>query len=151
MIAALAAVDESDDRARPAAMLHLGFTPDYFARAYYYGRQQGAVSEDTQLLAGGYRFALFSKTSGLNAGIGASMMREATTIKAAALAAGTEDDLTSANYNFGMLFSLNWSPLSGPIPLNIGWDSHMFLAGQAGLFLATGRKQFISIGSGVRW
>jgi hypothetical protein len=35
-----------------------------------------------------------------------------------------------------------------PLLVTAGWESHLFLAGVAGILLSTGRKQTLSVGLG---
>jgi hypothetical protein len=75
-----------------------------------------------------------------------SSLLEQTTIKIP-----TEPIEDEKAYNFGMSLGLHWSPDIDPWYFSVGAESHLFLAGPAGIFLSTGRKEALSATFGVRW
>jgi hypothetical protein len=147
--AGFSAVEQGDDHMRPAAMLHLGITPFYSARAYLWGRDFGPVKERTTLLSFNRRVPVF-KSNAVVASFGLALMDEM-------IALEFEDEADSAynttehNYKAGMAIGLSWSLIdTGPLYATVSWDSHLFPAGANGaVFLVTGRKQAVSVAMGV--
>jgi hypothetical protein len=147
--AGFAAVEEGDDRIRPAAALHLGLNNDWAGNAYYYGREFGPVKEETFLLNFVKNWSIF-KSKFLAAHFGPCAMNEKTTL--------TFDDefkdenRSENNFNAGAVYGISWSlPKSqGPLFLSVSWDSHIFAAGlNGGLLLSSGRKQTIALVGGM--
>ncbi len=141
----VAAVDEGDDRRRPAAMLHAGFNDNWQSNALYYGRVNGPVREETYLASVSRRWSPFSSKN-VVASLGAAILDEKLTI-AYEDAADAAQDLTENNYNAGLAFGLTWLPFrgTGPLYFAASWDAHIFGAGQGTFFLSTGRKESISL------
>lgn len=143
----VAAVEEGDDRLRPAAMAHVGITDALYVRGYIWGREFSGVTERTVLVAAGHRFPIFGSKY-FSAGIGGALMDEYTEL--GATAAATDAGKTEHNYNVGASTTLAAEYETGGAYLRASWDAHLFLAGVAGIFLATGRKQALTISAGYR-
>ena len=140
----LSAVEEGDDRLRPAVSLTAAFSDDLVGKAHFFGKDFGQVTERTALLSLGYRFPVLG-LSLVRATIGGVVMSEAVSVSGEG---GTSDSST----NIGVLFGLSFGPPARKgMFLECAWDSHVFLAGLAGLFLTTGRKQMLSFGVGYGW
>jgi hypothetical protein len=147
--AGFAAVEEGDDRIRPAATLHLGLNNDFAGNAYYYGREFGPVKEQTFIVNFVKSWAVF-KSQFLAAHFGPCVMDEKTEITFAS--EYSDQDRAEDNLNAGAVYGISWSlPKSqGPLYLSVSWDSHIFAAGvNGGLLLSSGRKQAISLVGGV--
>lgn len=140
----VSSVDEGDDRLRPAFVVHAGNGTNFYARYFLYGRKFSTVVERTQMGSLNYAWPLFSGT--WRAGLGLAQLSESITIKAID---DSDEPLSETNYNTGMSFGLFWIPNIKPTHVSIGWESHLFLAGQAGLFLSTGRKESFSFVVGL--
>jgi len=141
-----AAVDEGDDRMRPAATLDLSVNDLYGGRLYYYGRTYGPVREDTAVLSILRRWPVFGSKL-LTASFGLALMDERTVLK---FDNDTDQakNQTENSYNGGFAFGVTFGlpKTSAPLYMALSWDAHVFPAGvNGGLFLATGRKQTISV------
>ena len=135
----VSSIDEGDDRLRPALVAHVGNGQNFYARYFYYGRKFSTVVERTNMGSLNYAWPLFSGS--WRAGVGIVELSESTEIKS--LEEGTEG-VSETNYNTGASFGLFWVPQIRPAHIQIGWESELFLAGEAGLFLSTGRKEVFS-------
>jgi hypothetical protein len=147
--AGLSAVEEGDDRLRPALSLHGAINETYAFRMYYYGREFGPVREDTVLISGHRRFSLFG-TDFIKAQLGVALMDEITKIsydKAEDKKRNEEEHNTNIGGAVGISISL--PPHLAPFYAHLSWDSHIFPAGVGGILLSTGRKQTISIAAGA--
>lgn len=147
--AGFAAMEEGDDRLRPAMSLHVGWPQDFESKAYYYGRTYGPVKEETILLTAVKSWGLF-KSKFLTAHFGAAVMDERTELTFDG--DHSEESESEDNLNAGAVFGIaaQLPKSQGPLFLQVSWDSHVFAAGLAGgLFLSSGRKQAISIVGGV--
>ncbi len=145
-----AAVEEGDDRLRPAVLVHAGFTPEIAARGYLYGRTYGPVKETTMLATVSRRWGLF-KSNSLNASLGVALMDEQTKLAFSDPAEAVADK-TENSYNAGLAFGISWSlpKGSGPLYFSASWDAALFPAGLEGMiFLSTGRKQTLSLIMGM--
>lgn len=142
-----AVIEEGDDRFRPGAMAHIGFGHNVFGRFYGYGRKFGPVTERTWMVSLQKGFPMFG-VSWIHLTLGATIMDEYTELKYS----DGEGNTSSHSYNLGFIGGVHFPiPAVSPIYFELGWDSHLFLAGpNGGLFLATGRKQAFSVGLGVR-
>ena len=141
------AIDEGDDRLRPGAMAHIGFGNNLFGRFHGYGRKFGPVMERTWMLSLQKGFPMFG-VNWIQMTLGGTLMDEYTELKYA----DGEGNTSAHSYNLGFVGGVHFPILAvSPIYLELGWDSHLFLAGpNGGLLLATGRKQIFSLGLGVR-
>ncbi len=142
-------VDEGDDRYRPATSLHIGYTPSVFTRVHTYGRKMGPFLERTAVTNLSYRFAALDSSSSIYAGIGASLLWEHTSYEPTDTSTTEADERNQ--YNFGTCFSLEYRVPINTIYLSFIWDSHLFLAGEAGLLMVTARKHFLGINTGIHF
>jgi hypothetical protein len=146
-VAALgAAVEQGDDLMRPAAGLHLGINDKYFARAWIWGREFGPVVEQSVLISAGRTVPAFGSKI-IVARFGVAALAESTSVQFT----GTDEHLSreTTQYNLGAVagLHLHWNR-TAPLLVTAGWESHLFLAGVAGILLSTGRKQTLSVGLG---
>lgn len=141
-----AAVEEGDDLMRPAAGLHLGIKDKYFARAFVWGREFGPVQEQSVLISAGRTVPVFGSKI-LMARFGLAALAESTSVEFTGADAHLSRKATQ--YNLGAVAGLHlqWNRM-GPLLVTAGWESHLFLAGVAGILLSTGRKQTLSVGFG---
>ncbi len=149
LAAGLSAIEEGDDRLRPAISLHGAINESYALRMYYYGREFGPVREDTVLISGHRRFALFG-TEFIKVNLGVALMDEFTKIsysKSEDKSRNEEEHNTNIGGAAGISISL--PPSMAPLYAHLSWDSHIFPAGVGGILLSTGRKQTISIVAGA--
>jgi len=149
LAAGLSAVEEGDDRLRPAVSLHGAINESYALRMYYYGREFGPIREDTIIISGHRRFSLFG-TDFIRAQLGVALMDEITKItyrKPEDKPRNEEEHNTNLGGALGI--SISVPPSMAPFYAHLSWDSHIFPAGLGGILLSTGRKQTISIVAGA--
>jgi hypothetical protein len=138
-------IEEGDDRPRVGGLLHVGIQDIYRARLHFYGRDVGPVKERTYLLSGVRHITPFKSTM-LKAAIGLAVMNERISL---AYPTDSSLNVNEDNLNVGGVFGLSLHVPKGPLYFSVDWDAHVFPAGAAGILLATGRKQTISIAMGV--
>jgi hypothetical protein len=143
-----AAVEEGDDRLRPAASLYASVMEAWVGRLYFYGREYGPVREETYLVTAARKFPIF-KSPFFFVTAGLTLMDERTVIaydKDADKHANENDD----QYNVGAALGMGVSVPKGPLHLAATWESHVFPAGvEGGIFLSSGRKQMLAVTVGV--
>jgi hypothetical protein len=143
-----AAIEEGDDRIRPGLMLHMAPHPFYAAKFYHWGRDMGAIKERSYMLSVDRRWATH-RSKFFEAAFGAVLLDEQITID---FESNDDFDTDEHNYNLGGHFGMSMTPpIPGPLFMSVSWDSHVFLAGQGGLFLATGRKMSVSLIMGAKF
>lgn len=138
-------IEEGDDRPKVGGLLHVGITEAYRARLHFYGRDFGPVKERTFLLSG-IRHVTPFKSPNFRVSLGAAVMNERITIT---YPTDSSANASENNVNVGGVFGLSWLISKGPLYFSVDWDAHVFPAGAAGILLATGRKQTISMAMGV--
>jgi hypothetical protein len=144
----MSAIEEGDDRLRPGILLHASAWDQYSSRLIYYGRKFGPVTERTLIISAYRHLDIFRMLNNrfLYGGLGLAFMNEQTVIDLP----GDKD--SENNPNLGFTFGLHGDiPIKGPIFIRASMESHMFLAGLAGVLLANGRKNVVSITSGVKF
>jgi hypothetical protein len=141
----LSLMEEGDDRLRGGVVLESG-ARTYEAKLFYFYRAFGPVEQNTLELA-------FDKTfpvpflSNLYGAVGLALLRERSFIDYQNPTLTNKEDVF---YNVGLHTGVFWKFKSnGPLNFFITWQSSIFPAGVGGIFLATGRKQFITFESGV--
>ena len=134
----LGAVEEGDDRPHPVISLGLSLDP-LVAKFHAYGRDFGAVEERTKILSIGKYFPL-AMSKAFRGVVGLVAMQEETTITGVG-------GFSEGRYNFGVLLGVGYV-FGSRFQVSLDWDAHLFLAGTAGLFLATGRKEVIGLNLG---
>ncbi len=145
----LASVEEGDDRHRPAVMGHYGFLEKYFVHGYYFGRQKGPVTERSLILSANRYINIFGQFGWefLKGSFGVTYLYEYIEIK---FAGDSKNSSTENAFNFGLNLGLHgFVPLSGPFFVGGTWESSLFLAGEAGILMTTGRKQSIAVFGGM--
>lgn len=146
LLGGLGAVEEGDDRLRPAAVVQAG-KDHFYGQGTLYGRRFAQVEERTFMLGGGYRTEIF-QTKWLQAAVGAVVMEERTTIHPR----GTQTKIDSqSSYNVGGTLGIRGVWNFDRYLVQASWDSALFPAGAAVLFLTTGRKQTVSLSAGARF
>ena len=138
---------EGDDRIKPAIVVGGVVGPGLYSTLFLYGQRFSIMSKRAQALSLGKRWALPLPFSGrFTAGAGLSLLREETILRSTA--ASSKQSNTS--YNAGVNLALQFRILRiSRTTLDLDWSSHVFPAGFATLFLATGRRQMISLTAGV--
>jgi hypothetical protein len=144
--AGVGAVEEGDDRGRGAFILNLHFANNWWTKTSVWGRTYGPVTETAGVLAFGKRFDLFgSKT--LHSAVGATSLAENTSIK---FKDSPSDSSSYTSTNLGLMLGLSFELYQSKYAtLAASWDSHLFVAGEAGLLLVTGRKQILGLTAGI--
>lgn len=144
----IAALEEGDDRLRGSLLAQVGFNKIYAGRLYFASRKMGPVSDQTIILAGIRRWALF-KSPYLKADVGPVVMNESYQIGFDQEADGAFDR-NENNFNIGALAGLTLSLPSAKLLFELSWNSHIFPAGIAGILLASGRKQTLAMTIGFK-
>lgn len=150
----LSTVEEGDDGQRPAVLVG-GYYDTYYFRAFYFGRTFGPVRERNLTLNINRTFA-FSPLANVYWSVGGALVRDSTLIQF------EREDLAEINkkeinYNLGASLGVYWQVPQNYIPTNkiklrLCWESSVFPAGiVGGLFLSTGRRQFLSLEVGTGW
>lgn len=142
----LAAVEEGDDRQRPALQLYSSLGKDGYVTGTYYGRKFAQVEEKTYLVNLGVRSSLFNSNQ-FYACVGGSALLEQTLVKPFGTDLHKDDDNA---YNFGVTFGVQYEQAWQGFFFRGAWESSLYLAGEAGILLATARKQAVSITAGTR-
>jgi hypothetical protein len=142
---ALGAVEEGDERYRPEWIARSLINRSLYTELHYYGRIQGRVRQSTQMLTFAYNYPMLgSKYIAARAGV--ALSRDEAVIRSS-----DPDVPTRRNeaYNFGAYFGLGVMSTT-KIAFSFDWNNAQFLAGSAGILLATARKQSLSLGVGWR-
>ena len=100
----LAALEEGDDRLRSSLVAQVGWNKIYAARLYFASRKMGPVQDQTWILAGIRRWALF-KSPYLKADVGPVIMNESYQIGFDQGADG-DFDRNENNFNIGAVAGL---------------------------------------------
>ncbi|MCA2960432.1 MAG: hypothetical protein IOD12_09275 [Silvanigrellales bacterium] len=138
---------EGDGRAKPAVVLGGVVGDGYFANLFLSGQRFTIVSRTSQLLSVGKRWPVAFPFSGrFSFAGGLSVLREETRIGATATSAALSETL----YNGALALAVQFRVLQmARASLDLDWSNHIFPAGLATVYLATGRKQFVSLTAGV--
>lgn len=141
----IVAVEDGDDRMRPAAVVHVGTAAGFVGRGYVYGRDYGPVSERNYIVSLNKRFDISNKTwQGL---LGAAVLNDNTEIKYKDY---PDENTSYSSTNVGMAFGLHWSLIdSKAMQLKATWDSHVFPAGSGFILLANARKSTIGLTAAI--
>lgn len=142
---ALGAVEEGDERYRPEWIARSLINGTIYTELHYYGRIQGRVRQSTQMLTFAYNYPMLGSKY-LSARAGVALSRDEAVIRSA-----DPDIPTRSNeaYNLGAYFGLGVMSTSR-LAVSLDWNNAQFLAGSAGILLATARKQSLSLGVGWR-
>lgn len=139
------AVEDGDDRFRPAAVLHFAAANGFITRAYAYGRDYGPVRERDFILSLGKRFDLSNKT--WQAHVSAALMSDTTELR---YSEHPEDNASFTSTNVGMAFGIHWLFIDNKaLQVRATWDSHVFPAGAAIIYLANARKSTLGLTVGI--
>ena len=126
---------------RPAAALNICTTGGWQARGYLYGRNYGPVHERDYIFSFSKLFDVSGKF--LQGSTGLSLSAEDTTIK---FSDNPEDNAHYTGTNIGIDFGLNATFFTlGSLNIKGTWDSQLYPAGSAAIFLANGRKQALGL------
>jgi hypothetical protein len=140
------ALEEGDDRSRPAAIVHMSFPNNYISRAYMWGRTFGPVTETDGILTVAKRYDIFGAKS-LGSVVGVSAMAEKTSIKYDDY---PQENTSYTSTNAGLLLGLHYDLWTGrTLKVAASWEGHVFPAGGAVIFLVTARKQILGMTAGV--
>lgn len=140
------ALEEGDDRVRPAAIVHMSFPNNYLSRAYIWGRSFGPVTETDGILSVGKRYDIFGSKS-FGSVVGVSAMVEKTSVKYDEY---PQESSTYTSTNVGLLLGLHYDLIASKrLKLAASWEAHVFPAGSAIIVLVTARKQILGLTAGV--
>ncbi len=139
------AVEEGDNRFRPTVGFEFVAPSGLLGAAMVYGRHFGPVTEQTVIFSGGQPLDLFGSTmvQGL---FGVSIISERTAIKASDTSVTQTDQSTNVGGLFGIrgkIFTFKAFTIAG------SWESHLYPPGFSAIFLATGRKQLLTLNAGM--
>jgi len=141
------AIEEGDDRFRPGILLDMSHGETWRGRIFYYGRKYGPITERVVLVSA-YRYLDVMKmfnNSFLRASVGGVVMNERTELDFR-----EDEDEVENNFNMGVVIGVHtYTRIGESFFIQGSMDSHIFLAGEGGLLMANGRKQMISLASGV--
>jgi hypothetical protein len=144
--AGLSAIEEGDDRLRPGVLAHVSDPEIGFVRLHHYGRTFGPIVERSYIISANRELDILRSLGNeiLYAGLGFAALIEQTQIRV------QNDSVSEMNYNLGFnVGAYARIPLPQPMFMKIGWESHIFPAGFASILLSNGRKQVISLVTGV--
>lgn len=151
------AVEEGDNRFRPAAGIEFVAPSGLLGTIMAYGRQFGPVTEQTVILAGGQPLDLFGGKT-FQGIVGISVVSETTTIKATTTVNATPNTTSNTtgatqkdqSTNIGALFGIRGQIYSiKGITFAGSWESHVYPPGISVIALSTGRKQMLTLNAGV--
>ncbi len=142
---ALGALEEGDERYRPEWIGRWTLNTRFQNELHIYGRTQGRVRQSTLMLTSTYNYPILG-SKWIMARLGGAMTRDETVIRGADADTPTR---SHSAYNFGAYLGLGIQGGS-KWTYSFDWNNAQFLAGSAGIFLATARKQSISLGLGWR-
>ncbi|MCX6117964.1 MAG: hypothetical protein NT027_10510 [Proteobacteria bacterium] len=137
----VSAVEDGDDRVRPAAVIHASTASGITNRFLFYGRDFGPVKERNYVLSISKRWDVGSKTwQGL---VGGAVMADQTEIT---FPNSPADNTSYTSTNFGMNFGLHWLAYETKVvQLKATWDGYIFPAGTGFIFLANARKSALGL------
>ncbi len=138
-------MEEGDERYRPEWIARYLLNQRFLGEIHYYGRIQGRIRQSTQMLTFAYNYPVLNSKL-ISARVGTAILRDEAVIRSS-----SPDIPTRKNeaYNLGAYFGLGLQ-MGSKVTVSLDWNNAQFLAGSAGLFLATARKQNISLGVGWR-
>jgi hypothetical protein len=142
---ALGAIEEGDERYRPEWIARSLINGRYYTEFHYYGRIQGRARQSTQMLTFAYNYTMLGSKY-IFARAGLAISRDEAVIRSS-----DPDIPTRRNeaYNFGAYMGLGVMS-NTRLSVSLDWNNAQFLAGSAGILLATARKQSLSLGLGWR-
>ena len=139
--------ENGDDRFFPAAVGHAALHESFFGRIYVHGQRSGIASNRSVLASVNYRATLpFEATKRFTANVGVAYLADTTRI------AGTSktSSLQSTSHNGGLALGVTFRVLTfSSWFVAADWQAHVFPAGWATIYLATGKRQFFSLITGV--
>ena len=144
--AGVGAVEEGDDRGRGAFIINVRFSNNWWTKTSIWGRSYGPVTETAGVLAFGKRFDVMGSKF-LHSAVGVTSLAENTSIK---FKDSPADSSSYTSTNLGLMLGLSYELYQTKYAtLAASWDSHLFVAGEAGLLLVTGRKQILGLTAGI--
>ena len=144
--AGVGAVEEGDDRGRGAFIINVRFSNNWWTKTSVWGRSYGPVTETAGVLAFGKRFDLMGSKF-LHSAVGVTSLAENTSIR---FKDSPSDSSSYTSTNLGLMLGLSYELYHTKYAtLAASWDAHLFVAGEAGLLLVTGRKQILGLTAGI--
>ena len=144
-----------DDRMLPQVSTGVEFADQFYLEALFAGQRFSIVRKQTQIVSAGvYSNKLGSLPERLRFVIGVSFFREASQVASAKIAsqpkAGESANQSETSYNAGLHLGLRYQIFKiDKFFASVNWESHLFPAGFAFIFLATGRRHVVSLSAGV--
>lgn len=146
VFAGVGAVEEGDDRGRGAFIINLRLANNWWTKTSLWGRSYGPVTETAGVLAVGKRFDLMGSKF-LQSAVGVTSLAENTSIQ---FKDAPSESSSYTSTNLGLMLGLSYELYQTKYAtLAASWDSHLFVAGEAGLLLVTGRKQILGLTAGI--
>jgi hypothetical protein len=144
--AGVGAVEEGDDRGRGAFIMNVRFSNNWWTKTSVWGRSYGPVTETAGVMAFGKRFNLMGSKF-LHSAVGVTSLAEHTSIR---FKDSPSDSSSYTSTNLGLMLGLSYELYHTKYAtLAASWDAHLFVAGEAGLLLVTGRKQILGLTAGI--
>jgi len=149
----LAGVDETDDRPKLAANLHLIWNENIFTDALYYGWDFGPVSQRNFIVATGTEYKI-SGSEYFCFRVGLTLIDQQTTLykdKTSRSLPNPPKPEVESDVSAGVLMGavLHMFP-KGPLIADLTWDAHLYVPGVAAIFLTFGRVEVVSLVVGTR-
>lgn len=143
----ISAIEEGDDRLRPAARLQLEAVDWLSLKLEAFGRDHGPFQERYYLISAAYPFRVFENLP-IKHAVGLVGSQKIMSFQ------GITDSSTASREeqgrNFGIYLGVCWQLFWQHMLFQIAWDSHIFPAGINSILLATGRIQSLSVSMGLR-
>jgi hypothetical protein len=146
ILTGFSAIEEGDQRFRPAVTVRVAEISGYGGQTWLYGSRSRYVEENKVIVSGFKSLSLFG-TRVMRADLGFSLLFDRQIVKYfSPEGQRPEED----NFNAGGYFALGWRLPGKKLVFQLNWESHLFLAGLAGLYLATGRNQGLTCAIGMQ-
>lgn len=150
----VAGVSGGDDHADPAALMRVAIGSSLYGQMLLYGADFGPVSARTFLISGGIHTSLkgFDR---VQTQFGLTLMDEYIGIYNSTRKRADNTDqpkVSEHNFNIGGMLGLRLNLMQkSRYTATLGWESHLFLAGSAAIYLVTGVKQawYASVGVSI--
>lgn len=142
------ALEEGDERWRPAQALHLDWQQSWSWQLLRYGREQGPITQEQWVSHVSYLYSLF-QSKHLFAKTGISSSYQTLRIDRPE---GELGERAAISTNLGLHFGLQsfWQILPS-WRLQADWDNSFYLNSRSWFFLVTARKQSLGLSIGWQW
>ncbi|MBM4253046.1 MAG: hypothetical protein FJ146_13820 [Deltaproteobacteria bacterium] len=150
----VAGVSGGDDHADPAGLVRVAIGSSHYGQMLLYGADFGPVRARNVLISGGFHHAL-KGLDRVEMQFGLTLMDEYIGIYNSTRKRADNTDqpkISEHNFNIGGMLGLRLNLMQkSRYTANLGWESHLFLAGSAAIYLVTGVKQawYASVGVSI--